>query len=64
MVADAAALTAATKSVLSEIAKHANALALGLQNAAPLQDTGPNKSVNYLLEVALMLEETRLSIDG
>jgi hypothetical protein len=64
MGADLAALKLATKTVLKDIAKHANALAIGLQNAAPPQDGGPNKSVQYLTETSLQLEELSRSIDG
>ena len=50
-------LIMATKSTFCDIAKHANALAAGLQNAAPPQDGAPGKSVMYLAEIAKTLED-------
>ena len=64
MASDAASLKLATKNVLQEIAKHALALATGLQNAAPPLETGPNKSVQYLLEISEYLEKTSQTIDA
>lgn len=52
------------KNVLHEVASHAYALAMGLQNAAPPQDLNqPIKTVQYLLETAMYLEQTNRSID-
>ena len=42
---------------LHEVATQAYGLAMGLQNAAPSQ-TGPSISVQYLLEVSLLIEKT------
>ena len=48
------------KTILHEVAVHAHNLAMGLQNAAPPQaaETGPVKSIQYLLETAVQLEKT------
>lgn len=64
MVAEIDNLKAATKAVLHDIAKHATALATGLQNAAPPKDSGPGKSVLYLTEIATVLEDICRTIDG
>ncbi|HSW69336.1 MAG TPA: hypothetical protein VLI69_04155 [Gammaproteobacteria bacterium] len=59
----------AVKNALHEIANQAYNLAMGLQNAAPVQaeSSGPPKSVQYLLETSLhinkiskIIEETAL----
>lgn len=63
MATDFTTLAMATKSVLREVAKHANGLAVGLQNAAPPQDAKPNPSVLYLTEIAVKLEELGHSIE-
>jgi hypothetical protein len=47
------------KQVFLETARHANGLAIGLQNAAPPQDNPP-PSVRYLTETTEQLQE-RLS---
>jgi len=54
----------AAKNTLHEIAVHAHNLAMGLQNAAPPQATesGPIKTVQYLLETAVQLEKTSQAI--
>lgn len=44
------------KHTLLETARHANGLAVGLQNAAPPQDNPP-PSVRYLLETTEQLQE-------
>jgi hypothetical protein len=64
MVAEVETLKAATKTVLRDIAKHANGLAVGLQNAAPPQEKGPPKSVQYLTAIAAELESVCRTIDG
>jgi hypothetical protein len=64
MVAEANPLITATKSVLHDIAKHASALATGLQNAAPPQEAGPSKSISYLTEIAAQLEEVCRTMNG
>lgn len=64
MAADLHSLATATKGVLREIAKHANGLATGLQNAAPPQEGGPGKSILYLTEIATDLEELIRVIDN
>jgi hypothetical protein len=64
MVAEANPLITATKSVLYDIAKHAHALATGLQNAAPPQDSGPGKSISYLTEIAVHLEDACRTLQG
>lgn len=52
------------KNVLHDVASQAYALAMGLQNAAPPQDLNhPIKTVQYLLETAMYLEQTNRSID-
>lgn len=63
MVVEIEALRTATKSVLRDIAKHANTLAVGLQNAAPAQASGPAKSVLYLTEIAKQLDELTHKVD-
>jgi hypothetical protein len=47
---------------LTEITKQANALAIGLQNAAPAQSV-PTSSVQYLFETTKLLEEDIKRID-
>ncbi len=64
MVAETDALKAATKTVLRDIAKHANLLAVGLQNAAPPQGAQPSQSILYLTEVAIQLEELSRTVDS
>jgi hypothetical protein len=63
MATDLVVLAIATKSILRDVAKHANGLAVGLQNAAPPQDSKPNRSVLYLAEIAAKLEELSHSIE-
>lgn len=49
LMSDAAILAASVKATLLEVAKQANALGTGLQNAAPGEKSGtPNNSVSYL----------------
>ncbi len=50
------------RQVLHEIATQAYSLAMGLQNAAPFQ-TGPAKSVQYLLEISLQIDKTSKQIE-
>lgn len=49
------------KNTLREIASQAYNLAMGLQNAAPIQtlqaSSGPPKSVQYLLETSLQINK-------
>lgn len=53
---DIAQQAAVTQQTLLEIAKQANALGVGLQNAAPSDKLGtPNPSIEYLTAVAAML---------
>lgn len=53
VMSDIAILTASTRQTLVELAKQASALSLGLQNAMPGDKAGaPNKSVQYLAEIA------------
>lgn len=52
-----------TMTVLHEIAAQAYALAMGLQNAAPIQTGGLPRSVQYLLEASLQIEKTRKQIE-
>lgn len=53
LMSDAAILAASVKTSLLEVAKQANALGTGLQNAAPGDKVGtPNNSVNYLLAIS------------
>ena len=61
---DTSSLNVATKNVLQEVAKQAEGLAMGLQNAAPPQEGGkPPKSVQYLFETAMQLEQLSGSIE-
>lgn len=56
IMSDTAILASFARSALLDIAKQANALGVGLQNAAPGGQAGaPNNSVQYLLDVASML---------
>jgi hypothetical protein len=64
MVAEISSLKIATQSVLRDIAKHAHTLATGLQNAAPPQDSGPAKSILYLSEIAVELNQLAQAVDG
>jgi len=63
MAAEIKALQQATKTVLRDIAKHANGLATGLQNAAPPSSSGPGKTVLYLTEIAAYLTEKSRGFD-
>ncbi len=55
-MSDTAILASQVKAVLLEVAKQANALGVGLQNAAPADKAGaPNNSIQYLLDVAVYL---------
>ncbi len=57
-MSDTAIIASLAKTTLAEIAKQANTLGVGLQNAAPGDKTGtPNNSVQYLVEVAEMLNK-------
>jgi hypothetical protein len=64
MVSDMSSHITATKTVLRDIAKQAKALATGLQNAAPPQNSGPGKSISYLTEVAGMLDDACRKLSG
>ena len=63
-MSDFEALQTATKTVLKDIVLHARGLAAGLQNAAPPQESGPGKSILYLNEIAVVLEETTQKISS
>jgi hypothetical protein len=63
MAAEINSLKTATKTVLKDIAKHANGLATGLQNAAPPSASGPGKTVLYLSEIAKELDEKSRTLD-
>lgn len=64
-MSDLMSLKSTAKHVLCDIAKHANALAMGLQNAAPPgSEKVPNKSIQYLVEIAHQLEEASRSLDN
>ena len=64
MTSELHSLKSGAKSVLKDIAKHAHTLAVGLQNAAPPQESGPGKSILYLTEIAAILEEVSRSVDN
>ncbi|MES2217202.1 MAG: hypothetical protein V4501_02195 [Pseudomonadota bacterium] len=64
MTSEINSLRAAAKTVLRDIAKHAHALASGLQNAAPPQDSGPGKSILYLTEIGVVLQEASKNVDA
>jgi hypothetical protein len=52
-MSDAVILAASIRMSLLEIAKQAEALGIGLQNAAPADKAGtPNNSVSYLLSIS------------
>ncbi len=55
--------TSTAKNELHQIASQAYNLAMGLQNAAPVREDGPPKSVQYLLEISLNLEKIGKSIE-
>lgn len=63
MAAEINSLKTATKYVLRDIAKQAKALGVGLQNAAPPQESGPSNSTLYLTDIAEVLEKTCHAID-
>lgn len=62
VMSDIAILAASVKTTLLEIAKQANALGTGLQNAAP-GDAPPNSSVLYLLKIAESLHQSAESCE-
>lgn len=65
VMSDTAILAAMAKTALIEIAKQANALGVGLQNAAPGDKAGtPNNSVQYLLDVAAYLTKKTEALDS
>lgn len=64
MTSEASSLIRATSMVLRDIAKQANTLAVGLQNVAPPQDSGPAKTVIYLSEISKKLEEFSQNIES
>lgn len=51
------------KNGLHDIATHQYALAMGLQNAAPPQGESKPKTVQYLIDSAMMLEQINRSLD-
>jgi hypothetical protein len=52
------------ENTLHEIASHAYALAMGLQNAAPAtEQSKPIKTVQYLMETAMQLEQANRTIE-
>jgi hypothetical protein len=51
------------KHTLYDIANQAYTLAMGLQNAAPSQAGGPPKSVQYLLEISLLLNKASKQVE-
>jgi hypothetical protein len=64
VMSDTAILAAMAKTTLTEIAKQANALGVGLQNAAPGDKAAaPNNSVQYLLDVASCLTKKIEELD-
>ncbi len=64
MVAETSTLITATQTVLRDIAKHSNALATGLQNAAPPQQSASaGNSIFYLTEVSAQLLDVCRSMD-
>ncbi|MDR3491606.1 MAG: type IVB secretion system protein IcmQ [Gammaproteobacteria bacterium] len=57
MSVDINSLKSISQQTVREIAKQASALAVGLENAAPPQNGGPNKSVAYLSETGALAQE-------
>lgn len=56
IMSDVAILASSVKAALLEIAKQANALGVGLQNASPgKKGSVPNQSIQYLLDVSAYL---------
>lgn len=65
IMSDTTIVASMAKAELAEIAKQANALGIGLQNAAPGDKTAsPNNSVQYLLEVAACLTKKVEELDA
>lgn len=65
IMSDTTILAAMAKAELAEIAKQANALGVGLQNAAPGDKAAaPNNSVQYLLDVAVCLTKKIEELDA
>lgn len=64
-MSDTAILASQAKAVLLEVARQANALGVGLQNAAPADKAGtPNNSIQYLLDVAAYLTKKAEECDS
>ncbi len=58
IMSEFAVIAVSMKDALNDIAKQANALGAGLQNAAPGDRSGaPNNSVQYLFAIAEALEK-------
>ena len=58
IMSDIEIVASQVKMTLAEIAKQANVLGVGLQNAAPGDKLGaPNNSVQYLLDVSTKLNK-------
>lgn len=65
VMTDIAIIANATKASLNEIAKQANALGVGLQNAAPGDRVGAsNPSIQYLLAISESLRVIAEKCDG
>ena len=48
---------------LLTLAAQTNKLSIGLQNAAPPQENGPGKTILYLSDIGLIIEEAGRSIE-
>lgn len=55
VMSEIAVQAASAKTTLLEIARQAQALAAGLQNAAPGDKSAPNPSIQYLLTISELL---------
>lgn len=65
IMSDTVILASQIRATLLEIAKQANALGVGLQNAAPADKTGaPNNAIQYLLDVAACLTKKAEECDS
>ena len=64
IMSELAILAASMKTALLEVAKQAQALGIGLQNAAPGDKSGvANDTIAYLLETAEMLRQVARDCD-
>jgi hypothetical protein len=63
MIDEVESLELSIRTGLENLAKQINTLSVGLQNAAPPESTGPAKSILYLTEAYVHLEEVSKNIE-